>query len=158
MKIGIVGNGADKFSDVGKTRALVLIRKLLDVPNAVVVNGHSPLGGVDQWAEEIAEQMGALDAAYIFAPKVQSWAQGYKPRNLEIATNSDALHVILVRDYPAGYRGRRFLARGGSLFCYHCGPLAPKHIKSGACWTARRFQELHPNKKAEWHYIDNQTE
>ncbi len=148
MRVGIIGNGKDKFTDVGETRAKVIIRQLLEVPNAVVVSGHSPLGGVDLWAEEAAKRLGALDVVYIFAPKVQSWLNGYKVRNLEIATCSDELHVVVADTYPPEYRGRRF------DFCYHCG--TSTHDKSGACWTAKKFEVLHPDKKAVWHIVRNQ--
>jgi len=78
-------------------------------------------------------------------PTSHSWdpagGYGYKARNLDIAHDSDIVHVILADSFPPGYQGRRF------PYCYHCKTDA--HIKSGACWTARRAV------RAQWHIVAN---
>lgn len=145
MRIGIVGHGADKFTDNGKLTAQSLIRNLLHSAN-VVVSGHSPMGGVDIWAEEIAREMGI--ETDIKAPRQQSWdgEYGYKARNIDIARCSDEVHVILIDKYPPGYRGRRF------DHCYHCHK--GDHVKSGGCWTGHRAEQM--GKKAHFHILRNE--
>jgi hypothetical protein len=148
QRVGIIGNGADKFTAAQAACVKDLIRSLLSDPRViVVVSGRSPMGGVDLWAEEIAGELGiTLD---IKAPRVYSWSDGYgyRARNLDIARASDVVHVIVARMYPAGYSGRRF----GS--CYHCRNERPPHVKSGACWTAK--QALALGKEAVWHIIED---
>lgn len=147
MKVGIVGHGADKFTLAGEERARELIYDLLVLTEAtVMVSGHSPVGGIDIWAEEEATKLGIeLD---LKIPKINQWnpegGYGYKARNLDIANDSDITYVILADSYPEGYSGRRF------SYCYHCR--TSDHIKSGGCWTGRRAQ------KAEWHVVSNAYE
>jgi len=136
MKVGIVGHEAAKFTPETEKQARDLIRKLLE-PAYCVVSGHCPLGGIDMWAEEIADELGI--PKLIFPPKDLSWSEGYKPRNLLIAKNSDIVHCIVVDKYPPNYQGMRF------QFCYHCK--TDTHIKSGGCWTALKC------KRREFHVI-----
>lgn len=81
----------------------------------------------------------------IHTPEVNQWNPpgkiGFKARNLMIARDSDTVHVIVVREFPSGYAGRRF------PFCYHCKDRNPNHIKSGGCWTGWKAEH------AEWHII-----
>ena len=134
MNIGIVGCGFDKFTSETRELAYKLIRELLSVEGAVLVSGRSPVGGIDVMAEETADALYILKI--IHAPKVEQWdppfQYGYKARNLDIAKDSDVVHVIAVKEYPPGYRGQRF------DLCYHCaraGRDSRGHKKSGACWT-----------------------
>lgn len=149
-RVGIVGNGNEKFTELGKQRALEVIRGLMG-PDTNVVSGHSPLGGVDFWAEEEAARVGAK--AMIFHPAVRKWdgegKVGYKQRNLEIARYSDELHVVVVDDYPPEFAGKKYRE------CYHCFGRNGKHVKSGACWTALKFEEAHPGVQAVWHVVSN---
>jgi hypothetical protein len=138
-KIGIVGSGEDKFTTVGKTKAKEIIRELLSDPDSIAVSGHSPMGGVDMWVEEISRELGK--EPIIFPSKKNQWSGGYKDRNLQIAEESDEVHVIVTNSYPLDYKGRRF------NLCYHCNKT--DHIKSGGCWTANQ------SKKGIWHIIDN---
>ena len=135
MNVGIIGHASEKFTPVSQSRAIAVIRGILVScsPDVTVVSGRSPMGGVDVWAEELAEQMGF--GTQIFAPKVRRWSGpgGFKERNERIALFSDEVHVVVVDDYPPGYAGMRF------KLCYHCG--LRDHVKSGACWTARRAKE-----------------
>lgn len=137
MNIGIVGHAADKFTRRTERLAREVIYRLLAPPRSVLVSGGCHLGGVDIWAEEIARELGR--ETLIFKPRSRSWSTGYRPRNLLIARTSDIVHVIVVREYPASYRGMRFAS------CYHCN--TNTHVKSGGCWTARRAS------KAKWHEI-----
>lgn len=143
MRVGIVGHGADKFTALGEKRARKLIRDLLIMSEAtIMVSGHSPVGGIDIWAEEEASKLGLeLD---LKIPEINQWnpdGYGYKARNLDIAHSSYIVHVILADSYPDGYEGRRF------SYCYHCK--TSSHLKSGGCWTGRKAQH------AEWHVIAN---
>lgn len=109
----------------------------------VVISGHSPVGGIDIWAEEIADELGVVMQTY--EPIIQQWnppgGYGYKARNLDIANNSDLVAVIVAREYPENYYGRRF------ALCYHCR--LDDHVKSGGCWTGKKA------RAANWYYIDN---
>lgn len=147
-KIGIVGNGTDKFTEETKQEAFEIIEELLRPVEAVLVSGHSPVGGIDIWAEEVADALGKTpEQRLIFAADSNNWGTGYgfKARNIDIAKNSDHVHVIVVREYPPDYTGRRWDE------CYHCYKQRPPHVKSGACWTAKRAQGY--SKPATWHIL-----
>lgn len=146
MKIGIIGHGADKFTEESESYVKQLISATIrnyqaaSVGTITVVSGHSPVGGIDIWAEELGADLGCdLD---IKTPRQNRWdaEYGFKARNLDIANSSDVIYVFLVEKYPEGYKGRRFDK------CYHCNSTA--HVKSGACWTAKQAQRL--GKKAYW--------
>lgn len=145
MRVGIVGNGSDKFTELGEYYAKQRIRSLLK-PGDTVVSGHSPVGGIDIWAEEIGAEIGCdLD---IKEPRQHSWhgEYGYRARNLDIARSSDVVHVILADAYPDGYTGRVF------KLCYHCKK--DDHVKSGGCWTGIKAQEA--GIPAVWHIVGNE--
>jgi len=147
LRIGIVGNGTDKFTEMGAKRAQKRIRQILqEHPGATVVSGHSPVGGIDIWAEEIAEELG--HPTDIKAPRQNKWdaEYGYKKRNLDIA-ESDIVHVIVADEYPFEYKGRRF------KICYHCKDTRDYHVKSGGCWTGNKAIEA--GNIATWHIIQN---
>lgn len=156
MKVGIVGHAQDKFTKDTEAKARTIIREILTsdtvwsggTERPILVSGRSPMGGVDIYAEEIADEIGIPKD--IKTPKTHSWdgEYGFKARNLDIAKCSDVIHVVLVKDYPKDYRGRRFDT------CYHCVKIGndPKgHVKSGGCWTA--IEALKLDKKAVWHII-----
>lgn len=128
MNIGIVGHEAAKFTAEQETIAREIICYLLEAPDAVLVSGRCPLGGVDVWAEE--EELVLGRRTLIFEPRVNNWEYGFKPRNLQIARHSDIVHCIVVSSLPSTYTGRRFDR------CYHCH--TSSHVKSGGCWTALR--------------------
>ena len=149
MILGIVGSESAKFTPHTEGIARTLIRYLINTSGSevIVCSGHCPLGGVDIWAEEIAEELGK--PLLIFPPKTRSWETGYKPRNLEIAEASDEVHVITLRELPPGYTGMKF------PLCYHCRGRIGGHTKSGACWTAIQAERM--GKRAAWHIIGNDT-
>lgn len=151
VKIGFVGNGADKFTALGTLRACNKIDELLQEADCVV-SGHSPVGGVDIWAENQA--LFYKKEIDIKTPGIHQWnppgGYGYKARNLDIARDSDILYVILADKYPDSYSGRRFTE------CYHCksiGRDATDHVKSGGCWTGK--QALKMGKDVRWIIIPN---
>jgi hypothetical protein len=98
----------------------------------LVISGHSPLGGIDIWAIQIAEAHGIPTLEY--APRKLTWEGGYKQRNLQIADTSDLLACITLRSLPDSFRGMRF------PLCYHCG--TRDHVKSGGCWTMKQARRL----------------
>lgn len=145
MKIGIVGNGSDKFTEIGESRARNLICEIVEAyPDATFVSGASPMEGIDIWMEEIT--YGYDKEPDIKEPKQHQWnaEYGYKQRNLDIA-DSDVVVVIVVNHYPLEYTGQRFPC------CYHCQ--TNNHVKSGACWTAK--QALRKGHQAKWFIIHN---
>lgn len=141
LRIGIVGHGQDKFTSFGHAGAILKIIELVKEAD-IVVSGHSPMGGVDIWAEDIATLL--EKPKEIYAPEVQQWdppgRYGYKARNLDIA-GADIVYCIVVDRYPPGYQGRRF------KLCYHCG--TDDHVKSGGCWTMKQA------KAGILHIVDN---
>lgn len=146
QRLGVIGNARDKFCPDTEAQAKALIRKLLlERPDNVLVSGGCHLGGIDQWAEEMADELGVPKE--IFKPTVLSWGApgGFKERNLKIAQTSDIVHVIVVKEYPPTYKDQRF------PICYHCKALRPTHCKSGGCYTGMQAQKL--GKQAEWHIV-----
>ena len=155
MNIGIVGSEAIKFTSLGESRAKAFINNILEAHTEddneipTIVSGECHLGGIDIWAKEIALD---LNVGYIgYPPKDLTWSGGFKPRNLQIAHNSDILYCITVDTLPEGYRGMRFEG------CYHCiksnkGFKEP-HIKSGGCWTV--LQGIKKGKEGLWQVIKN---
>ena len=147
--IGLVGHGQDKFDIRTESIAKEIIYNLLDDAekihgNIIMVSGHSPAGGIDIWAEEIAISLGIL--LDLKVPKQQKWDSyyGYKQRNLDIASSCDILHIIVVKDYTENYNKQRF------DLCYHCK--TTDHVKSGGCWTGKQAKKL--GKEVIWHIIE----
>jgi len=149
MNVGVIGNGADKFTSDTEKGAKAMIGYVLSTtllpPNPTVVSGRSPLGGVDVWAEEYADEHGLNKI--IHAPKRNHWGGvgGYRHRNLLIARDSDIIYVIVAHEYPPDYKDMRFKS------CYHCNK--NDHVKSGACWTAKKAMKM--DKPVEWVIIDS---
>jgi hypothetical protein len=150
MNLGIVGNGSDKFTEMGEREARSAIRAFIaEYEPEFVVSGHSPVGGIDIWAEEIARERGVeLD---LKVPEKNQWnppgGYGYKARNIDIAKVSDVLAVILADQYPEEYTGKRF------QYCYHHSPAATDHVKSGGCWTGKTAVGL--GKTVIWQIVPN---
>lgn len=144
MRVGIVGSEDAKFTLAGRRRAIHVIECLLSGGNVTeVVSGACHLGGIDVWAAAVGSDLGIIVTE--FPPATYRWADGYKPRNLQIVERSDIVHCITVDELPKSYVGMRFER------CYHCGPDAPAHIKSGGCWTMK--QAIKAGKLAELHII-----
>lgn len=142
MNVGVVGSEGAKFTELGHQRAVQLITSLL-TPGDVVVSGGCHLGGIDIWAEEIADLFGFQKI--VFKPKELSWSGGYKPRNLLIAQHSDIVHSITIDKFPAEYVGMKF------PYCYHCK--TEGHIKSGGCYTMKQAVKL--GKQGKLHVVEN---
>ena len=97
MRIGIVGHESAKFTPEGEAQAKETIRRIFSVyVGPTLVSGHSPLGGIDIWAEEIAKEIGAYDPKYIFEPKQNAWGgvpYGFRARNIDIAIKYLLSHI-----------------------------------------------------------------
>lgn len=144
MRIGLVGSEAAKFTKLGRRRAKHFIAKALSRPSVMeVVSGDCHLGGIDRWAAKIGRELGLIVTE--FSPKIKSWEQGYKPRNLKIAKRSDKVYCLSVDKLPKGFIGMEF------PLCYHCG--TKDHVKSGGCWTMR--QAIKMGKKGKLIIIKN---
>lgn len=152
-KIGIIGHAANKFNEETKRIAENTIRGIIGCETSkrgtpTIISGHSPMGGIDIWAEEIANEYGL--PTEIKTPKQNSWdgEYGFKARNIDIAKCSDIVHVIVVDTYPANYKGMKFEG------CYHCAKhpeMKAPHIKSGACWTG--WKAVAMGKQLRYHII-----
>jgi hypothetical protein len=128
MKIGIVGSEAIKFNELTKIDAQEMINRLIMMPNVTeVVSGGCHLGGIDIWAAELGRKLHLKVTEFI--PETLSW-EGYKKRNLQIASHSDIIYCITVDKLPDSYTGMKF------KLCYHCK--TDKHVKSGGCWTVKQ--------------------
>lgn len=133
MRIGIVGSEAAKFTQETEREARQLIEHILvntPSPDIVVVSGGCHLGGIDIWAEEVADALFA--SKIIHKPRTLSWPS-YKARNLAIVRDSDEVHCITIKSLPEGYTGMRF------PLCYHCK--TDLHVKSGGCWTMHQARK-----------------
>lgn len=153
MIVGVVGHGSDKFDNTTKSIAFRIIEDILSGPNVTgFTSGRSPVGGIDIWSEQIADELGIQKQ--VFPAKQHKWdaEYGFKQRNLDIARTSDILYVILVRNYPFGYSGKTWL-KDGKPFCYHCEryDVPSDHVKSGACWTAWEAKKL--DREVYWYII-----
>lgn len=133
MNIGIVGHEGAKFTFLGEAEARRIIWSILmkDINNNTLISGGCHLGGIDIWAEEIADDLGI--GKWIYYPKELNWSNGYKPRNELIAKKSDIVYCLVVKRFADSYAGMKF------NYCYHCE--TSTHIKSGGCWTAK-FAEI----------------
>jgi len=142
MRVGIVGSEEAKFTPAGKRAAIALIERLLSGGNVTeIVSGKCHLGGIDVWAAVVGNDLGIIVTEY--PPATYRWADGYKPRNLQIVERSDVVHCITVDRLPESYVGMRF------ELCYHCG--TSDHTKSGGCWTMK--QAIKQGKRGELHVI-----
>lgn len=128
MRIGIVGSEGKKFTSHGEEQARAIIRQLLAPREAIMVSGGCHLGGIDIWAEEEADALGRPKEVYL--PKHRSWYDGYRERNLLIASRSDIVHCIAVDRLPSDFQGMTHPN------CYHCD--RDDHVKSGGCWTMKK--------------------
>ena len=100
----------------------ILKRNGCDANNCVIVSGHSPAGGIDIWAENIARQKNI--PTDIYPAKVNN-ISGFYARNKQIANNSDILYNIVVKS-PNSY-------------CNHLKTYG--HIQSGGCMTQKEAQK-----------------
>lgn len=97
-----------------------------DFEDIVMISGHCPLGGVDIWAEDIADELGIKKE--IYPPEVYQW-------NDKISKGSYVDDVVELK----GYRSRniQIAEMCDILYCIN-----PKGIRSGGTWTMEYAKKL----------------
>lgn len=126
----------------------------LDFSTNTLVSGHCPKGGVDIWAEEIADKLGIKKE--IYPAEVNQWEdseeqtrtewgakdliqkKGFRSRNIQIAEACDILYCIV----PKKSHEAEFQGVYGSYpdFCRHCEVYG--HPTNGGCWTMKYAKKL----------------
>lgn len=91
MKIAIVGADMLWWNAMTEKLAKELIELILKSNNAELVSGACSGGGIDIWAEQIADKLGIKKA--IFPAEFDKWPS-YKKRNIQIAEACDILFDI----------------------------------------------------------------
>ncbi len=144
--LGVVGHGQEKFTVRTEWLAREAIHEAALRHGATAISsGHSPMGGVDLYAEDVANELALDTDGLIFEPTVHVWngAGGFRARNLKIAAVSNLVLCVVVQKLPPHFDGMKFDR------CYHCQGRNPDHVKSGGCWTAWRCARGH-----EWKIIE----
>jgi len=108
IKIGIVGAGEKEWTDEQKFLVKEKIRKIIGEhlkDGITLVSGHCHSGGVDIWAEEVADELGIKKE--IYPAQVKRWSnigcfKGYHSRNIQIAENCDVLYDIEPKSKRSG--------------------------------------------------------
>lgn len=103
-RIAIVGSSLRKGMKPSRVESYNMIESILkkngcDANNCIIVSGHSPAGGIDIWAENIAKEKNI--PTNIYYSKGYS-GQAFTERNKKIANNSDMLYNIVVKS-PNSY-------------------------------------------------------
>jgi len=173
LKIAIVGADGTKWTKEQKEKAKHFIRKLLHMRLLaghlpVVVSGHCPKGGVDIWAEEIADELGIKKEIYpaevhqwddkivkpSFVPShfpeyvrrsVRERMKGYRSRNIEIAKACDVLYDIEPKGscrHCGGIGRMQTPTSVYSTFFDSCHWCKGTGIYSGGTWTMRYAEKL----------------
>lgn len=137
--------------------------------NITLVSGHCHKGGVDIWAEEIADVLGIKKE--IYPAEVEQWKdenyhhiechnvprlvplKGYRSRNIQIAEACDILYCIVPYvEHPKSYDEHisfgvyQFLPtpekeiHTENYFCFYCNKWG--HPTNGGCWTMRETKKL----------------
>lgn len=100
MKIAIVGSEEAFWSPAWRTRVVKRIRDILrpfelvnstDHASITLVSGACPKGGVDIWAEIVADTLDVPKK--IYPPTKPTWYY-YRKRNIQIAEDCDVLYCF----------------------------------------------------------------
>jgi len=96
MRIAIIGASKHKWKNPKKAeaevqRAVTSILSGQDPDTTIFVSGGSPAGGVDIWAEKIADELKLKKR--IFEPRGQAWHL-FMERNKKIAEFADVVYDI----------------------------------------------------------------
>ena len=163
MKIGIVGPSLPKWKSkeqIDKAKReieRILVEYNRNREDAILVSGHCPKGGVDTWAEIVADSLGVTKE--IYPAEVNKWEdkneafgfsawivkKGYKSRNIQIAEACDVLYCIVPHTAPPkGFditNTDSFTMKDARSFhCIHCKKLG--HPTNGGCWTMNYAKKL----------------
>lgn len=98
MKLAIVGSEEKYWSRELAVKAISAIDALLG-PQDTLISGGCLRGGVDIWAERIADKKGLKKI--IFLPQKNNWYY-YKKRNIQIAHECDFLVCVEPGDRKSG--------------------------------------------------------
>jgi hypothetical protein len=118
--------------------------------NIILISGHCPKGGVDIWAEEMADEFGIHKE--IYPAETNQWRdkkvllfgggiikyKGYRSRNIQIAEACGILYDIETKGSCEHCGGRGFTTNYGRRcrFCYGTG------VYSGGTFTYRKALEF----------------
>lgn len=178
MKIGIVGPSYPKWKSKEQIEEVKsVVRSILfegrprTQKQIILVSGHCPKGGVDIWAEEIADNLGV--AKEIYSAEVNQWEdkklntikvpknhdpfdiydvdhvtiikKGYKSRNIQMAEACDILYCIVPHTVPPkGFDITNidsFTMKDARSF--HCIHCKNLgHPTNGGCWTLKKAKSL----------------
>ena len=139
VKVAIVGSSESHWTANGRVKAVLYIHNLLDEMSSswlykkvTLVSGGSPKGGIDIYAEMVADELGLEKEIYY--PEVNQWddkviyddsrieppeiQMGYKSRNIKIAEKCDVLYCI----DPKGRVG------GGGFWTYSKAKVLGKEV------------------------------
>ena len=181
MKIGIVGSEEPKWTEEQKPKAKEEIRgifarsamalaekrncssddqflvgmldSLVHYQDLILVSGHCHKGGIDIWAEEIADALGIKKE--IYPAEVNQWSdkrpiqntipvsvdlKGYRSRNIQIVRSCDILYDI---EPAKSCRYCHGLGEGDyRLFIGTCPRCEGDGAYSGGTWTMKYARKL----------------
>jgi len=161
MKLGVVGPQEDKWTEETKDKAIIEINRIFydnadtvydkygclefNFDNITLVSGGCPKGGIDIWAEEVADQLKIKKN--IIKPEINQWddswdvcgcgdathdkkLMGYKSRNIKIAEECNILYCIV--PYVDGSKCNHHKGEQDEI----------DHPNNGGCWTRQYARKI----------------
>lgn len=171
MKIGIVGPEESKWKSKGQIRMAkeriegilrrhatkealhenIDVNPMFAVQEGcqliTIVSGHCPKGGIDIWAEEVADKLRIQkeihpaevnqweDKVHSMGNEIDDYKEGYKSRNIDMAKSCDVLYCIVPK-----IENESSLVMHTKGFCKHCNRFG--HSTNGGCWTMKCAKKL----------------
>jgi len=124
--------------------------------NIILISSHCPEGGVDIWAEEMADKFGIQKE--IYPAEVNQWEdkkvllfgggiikhKGYRSRNIQIAETCDVLYDIEPKGSCEHCDGRGFTSKHPNFLLYgrRCRFCHGTGAYSGGTWTLNYAKKL----------------
>jgi len=146
-KVAIIGSEEKYFTSSQRTDAVKEIYRILtDKPydwgliNTIFISGGCPRGGIDIWAEIVADVLGIKKQ--IFYPEVNQWEDQYVYVN-----NNKSVQTKLI-----GYESRNIQIAEACDVLYCIDPKGRKW--SGGRWTLEYLRKNFPNKESHLVIID----
>jgi len=182
MKTGIVGCEESKWTENQKPKVKLAVSDILQGVGdsglvmgdsrvaqiwiydgkPILVSGRCPKGGVNIWAEEIADELGIKKEIYPAEvnvwndiiewdritekePLIQVRRKGFRSRNIQIAEACDVLYCIVPKILPK-FKYRLTFADvqrerlQENSYCKHCNTFG--HPTNGGCWTMKYAKKL----------------
>ena len=125
--------------------------KFIGEVEVILVSGHCPKGGVDIWAEEVADELSIKKE--IYPAEVNQWEdkihdydtlpirqKGYHSRNIQIAKACDVLYCFVPNTHSNLSRTMYVEILSKNQYCIHCK--IPDHPTNGGCWTMKYAKKL----------------